>query len=128
MGFASSNTAYTSYVKAARPITSPVEILRSMTTASTDPECLGPLEKRDFWYTRISNIATTRSDTFSIYGTVQYVIPGSREEAATDDLNKIKIVRTRRFWALVDRSPALTYAPTDTKFIHPRVMNFQWMD
>jgi hypothetical protein len=114
----------------ARPLTSPAEILRTLTTASTDPECLGPLEKRDFWYTRISNIATIRSDTFSIYGTVQFVYPAGRDvTTGQNDLTKMKIGRTRRFWALVDRSPSLCFSPTSTtNFIRPRIMNFQWIE
>jgi hypothetical protein len=115
-----------------RPLCSPVEVLRKLTTANANAECKGPLEKRDFWYTRISNIATTRSDTFSIYGTVQYVIPPGWNQIATTSLTgdgSMKIVRTRRFWALVDRSPCFSYAPTSTaNFVRPRIMNFQWMD
>ena len=114
-----------------RPFTSPAEILRHMPVLSTTPtECLGPIETRDYWYTRISNIATVRSDTFSIYGTVQFVYPVGRDlTSGQNDLTKMKIGRTRRFWALVDRSPSLCFSPSSpTTFIHPRVMNFQWID
>jgi len=140
------NTTYTYLTDATtaanggRPLTSPVEVLRYFATRpaaqmySTNAECRGPLEKRDFWYTRISNIASTRSDTFSIYGTVQYVIPPDIFAFPTGSQNiaDMRIVRTRRFWALVDRSPSLAFAPTNpnqaSSFIRPRIMNFQWMD
>lgn len=87
-----------------------------------DPEAKGTLEKRDLVWTRLSNILTVRSDTFSIYGTVQYIEPPRPPGTTT------RLLRSRRFWALVDRSPSLVYAPTDTKFLHPRILNFQWMD
>jgi hypothetical protein len=110
---------------------SPVEILGKAISASPPSGFYGgPLEKRDYPYTLISNIATVRSDTFSIYGTVQYLqlLKGYNQAAATRSLADIKIVRTRRFWALVDRSPALSFRPDLTNFVRPRVMNFQWLD
>jgi hypothetical protein len=85
-------------------------------------------DKRREAFARISNIVTIRSDTFSIYGTVQYVdAAGFKRKNATSLAPFVK--RTRRFWALVDRSPTAAFSPAETtKFIHPRVMNFQWMD
>ncbi|MCX5654384.1 MAG: pilus assembly PilX N-terminal domain-containing protein [Planctomycetota bacterium] len=74
LGLTGDASAYLN-IATARPLTSPVEVLRTLTTPKEDPECFGALEKRDFWYTRISNIATVRSDTFSIYGTVQFGPP-----------------------------------------------------
>jgi hypothetical protein len=90
-------------------------------------DAFGPLEKRDLGFTRLSNIATVRSDTFSIYGTVQYVDPPRPPAAAGPPA---RIIKTRRFWALVDRSPSVAYSPaaTGNKFLHPRIVNFQWMD
>jgi hypothetical protein len=83
-------------------------------------------------FARISNIVTIRSDTFSIYGTVQYVDAAgfARKRVLTPTTPLAPYVkRTRRFWALVDRSPTAAYSPAETtKFMHPRVMNFQWMD
>ena len=106
-----------------KPIKSPAQVL----TASATPN---GIEVRDEPFARISNIATVRSDTFSVYGTVQIVDPTT---AVNSNLPDSGIVRSRRFWALVDRSPALSYPPpTDPKlpgsFIRPRVLNFQWMD
>ncbi|HUU82794.1 MAG TPA: hypothetical protein VM243_04740 [Phycisphaerae bacterium] len=86
-----------------------------------NPNARGPLEQRDEAFNRISNIASVRSDTYSIYGTVQY---GTIDTAA----KKFNVLRSRRFWALVDRSPSLAYPPTDSHFIHPRILNFQWMN
>jgi hypothetical protein len=127
LGVTNSPSTYTN-ITASRPFTSPVEVLRTITAYAPDTECKGPLEKRDFWYTRISNIASVRSDTFSIYGTVQFVIPAPPDQAASASLSVMRIMRTRRFWALVDRSPALNFKPDSTSFLHPRVMNFQWLD
>ena len=93
-------------------------------TLTDNPNARSPLEQRDEAFNRISNIASVRSDTYSIYGTVQY---GTIETAT----KTFRVHRERRFWALVDRSPSLAYSPTDpTKgyFIHPRIMNFQWMN
>jgi len=121
-------------IKAKRPFRSPVEILSALTSDFSDtpnPECWGPVEKREMWYTRISNIATVRSDTFSVYGTVQYVqvLAGYSLPAPTNSLANIRVVRTRRFWALIDRSPIFNSVPSSTTaFIRPRVMNFQWLD
>ena len=89
-------------------------------------------EKRREAFARISNLVTLRSDTFSIYGTVQYVDASSYlRKKATSLAPYVK--RTRRFWALVDRSPTAAFSPADVlttspKFIHPRILNFQWMD
>ncbi|HUS45588.1 MAG TPA: hypothetical protein VM219_06100 [Phycisphaerae bacterium] len=88
----------------------------------------GSLEQRDEVFTRLSNLVTVRSDVFSIYGTVQIIdlakVPSGGIVAQDDPA----VVRSRRFWALVDRSPSLAYPPGDEKFIHPRIMNFQWME
>jgi hypothetical protein len=93
---------------------------------------LSDVEKRREAFARISNLVTVRSDTFSIYGTVQYVDASSAlRKRATSLAPYVK--RTRRFWALVDRSPTAAFSPADVvttspKFIHPRILNFQWMD
>jgi hypothetical protein len=100
-----------------RPMRTPAQILNSVAPYA-GPETKGYLEKRDWVFNRISNIATIRSDTFSVYGTVQLVISGTTATVA----------RTRRFWALLDRSVALAYAPGNPNFMHPRLMNFQWLD
>jgi hypothetical protein len=101
-------------------------------TITSDPTgtLTSPDDMRREAFARISNIVTVRSDTFSIYGTVQYVDVASfkRKTPAPTSLAPF-VKRTRRFWALVDRSPTAAYSPADTtKFMHPRVMNFQWMD
>ena len=101
----------------------------------TPPACTVPnpnnrslLEQRDEAFNRISNIASIRSDTYSIYGTVQYIDPVKMKAAGSDvTKQKLAIIRTRRFWALADRSPSLAYQPSSNFFIHPRIMNFQWM-
>ena len=119
-----------------RPFQSPAQIIdptKGITVTPPTDFLGGPLEKRDYPYTLISNIATVRSDTFSIYGTVQFLIPPSYTSTATAaagtaSLAEIKIVRTRRFWALVDRSPVFNAKPGSSSFIRPRVMNFQWLD
>jgi hypothetical protein len=99
-------------------------------TITSDPTgaLTGDEDKRREAFARISNIVTIRSDTFSIYGTVQYVdAAGFKRKNATILAPFVK--RTRRFWALVDRSPTAAFTPADTThFIRPRVMNFQWMD
>ena len=108
------------------PIKSIAQLVAKISAASgTLADAWGPLEKRDLWFTRLSNIATVRSDTFSIYGTVQFVAPPTTAGAAP-----ARIMKTRRFWALVDRSPSLAFSPaaTGNKFLHPRIVNFQWMD
>ena len=105
-----------------RPFKSPAQILTGaiMTGAG--------LEQRDLPFTLISNIATVRSDTFSIYGTVQIVDP-SRAQKANATIDKPEdIIRTRRFWALVDRSSSLAYPPDNANYIRPRILNFQWID
>jgi len=105
-----------------RPFKSPAQILKYLT-----PPANASIEQRDSAFTLISNIATVRSDTFSVYGTVQIVNPPPRTAAVV--IPDSAIVRTRRFWALVDRSPSLAYPPTDkTNFIYPRILNFQWLD
>ncbi|HUU91060.1 MAG TPA: hypothetical protein VM238_07605 [Phycisphaerae bacterium] len=114
------------------PILSPAQILPfpgAVDAAAVASECKGELEKRDIAFTRISNIATVRSDTFSIYGTVQVVDPASKESGNIPDTDtKTGVVRSRRFWALVDRSPALAFWPEDSNYIRPRILNFQWLD
>jgi len=107
-----------------RPFKSPAQILKYLT-----PPANASVEQRDAAFTLISNIATVRSDTFSVYGTVQIVDP-SRAQKTNNTIDKPEdIIRTRRFWALVDRSPSLAYPPTDkTNFIYPRILNFQWLD
>ncbi|MGB2938192.1 MAG: hypothetical protein WBD05_08365, partial [Phycisphaerae bacterium] len=79
-------------------------------------------------FTRLSNIVTVRSDVFSIYGTVQIIDPAKVPSGGIVAQDDPAVVRSRRFWALVDRSPSLAYPPGDEKFIHPRIMNFQWME
>lgn len=90
-------------------------------------EARGTVEKRDLPYTLISNVATVRSDTFSIYGTIEYGLISRPSNVA-----EFKVMRRRRFWALVDRSPCLAYPPGqlggDENFIRPRILNFQWLD
>jgi len=85
----------------------------------------GYIEDRDWWFTAISNVATVRSDTFSVYGTVEVVEPVVPPGGNTVTLRG---VRARHFWALIDRSPSLAFPPSDTNFVHPRVLNFQWID
>jgi len=104
-----------------RPIYSPAQIIAN-SASGNDPDGLarGFLEKRDWVFNRISNIATVRSDTFSVYGTVQLVDVGSG--------GSVTILRSRRFWALLDRSPSLAFVPTNSDFHPPRLMNFQWLD
>ena len=102
-----------------RPLKSPAQILG---INSATP---GGIEARDLPFTLISNIATVRSDTFSVYGTVQVIDPTT---AVNGELPDSGILRTRRFWALVDRSPSLAYPPGDANFIPPRILNFQWLD
>jgi len=124
---------------AGRPIKSVASLLEDISAqnpADTKLNARGDVEKRNLGYTLLSNICTVRSDTFSIYGTIQFVDPlaMSRANSADPVAHRNAVRRTRRFWALVDRSPALAYSPTDAKggsnpdFIRPRVLNFQWMD
>jgi len=118
------------------PLRSPAQILQLSQTVSTtgqgspkgDPQT--GVEATEMAYTLLSNILTVRSDTFSIYGTVQYGHVTTTKERTYYKLDE---VRSRRFWALVDRSPSLAFCPHDNdkpnkKFIHPRVLNFQWLD
>jgi hypothetical protein len=104
------------------PIKSPVLVLSGVTISGTSA-AKGPVEQRDEGWCRVSNIAAIRSDTYSIYGTVQYgMIAGSPKQ--------FNIVRSRRFWALVDRSPSLAFPPTAAAnvFLRPRILNFQWLN
>jgi hypothetical protein len=112
-------------LRVAGTIKSIAQLVGQFPSPGTGDDALGPLEKRDLPFTRISNIATVRSDTFSIYGTVQYVEPPK-----TAGATPARIIKTRRFWALVDRSPSLAFSPaaTGNKFLHPRIVNLQWMD
>ncbi|HUU31407.1 MAG TPA: hypothetical protein VMY69_04830, partial [Phycisphaerae bacterium] len=92
----------------------------SFRNSASGTDAKGWVENRNLAFTRISNIATIRSDTFSIYGTVQYIEPNSSGSS--------RLIKSRRFWALVDRSPCLAYTPTGSKFIRPRILNFQWLN
>ncbi len=113
------------------PIYSPVEVFRNQFNQNkqlSGLDATGPLEERDLPFTRISNIATLRSDTFSIYGTIEYgLIQGT-----PPNQTEFQVRRRRRFWALVDRSPCLAYYPgtlgREDEFIRPRILNFQWLD
>ncbi len=107
--------------RASGPIKSIAQIVEKLSSPGTGADAKGWIEKRDLAFTRISNVASVRSDTFSIYGTVQYIIP-PRGGA------QMRVIKSRRFWALVDRSPTAAYLPTSADFIHPRVLNFQWLD
>ena len=111
-------------LRIAGPIKSAALLLQdaSFRNSASDPAVKGWVEKRNLAFTRISNIATIRSDTFSIYGTVQYIEPPS------DPSKSSRLIKSRRFWALVDRSPCLAYNPTGSKFIRPRILNFQWLN
>jgi len=115
-------------------ILTPAALLKSMSqgTWSTDP-----LEQRDERFNKISNLCTVRSDTYSIYGTVQYIDPVqmAKLQGSNGDVTRRALRRSRRFWALVDRSPSAAYPPrndaaaqVDRGFIHPRILNFQWLD
>ncbi|MEA3367582.1 MAG: hypothetical protein U9R68_05655, partial [Planctomycetota bacterium] len=124
----------------AGPIESPADIVnekRLETGGGSAPTCTlpgkGPVERLDLPYTLISNIATVRSDTYSIYGTVQYIDLQAMYNAGSVDARRAAVRRSRRFWALVDRSPCLCHKPisissVSSGFIRPRVLNFQWMD
>jgi hypothetical protein len=123
------NTAITETLSAlklaglpAKPIKSPAQVLTGATMT------VAGLEVRDLPFTLISNIATVRSDTFSIYGTVQIVDPSAAQKSGGLLQDPADIKRTRRFWALVDRSPSLAYPPDNANFIRPRILNFQWLD
>ncbi len=114
----------------------PAEILTispSFQTAFTTntADAKGLVEREDLVYTRLSNLVTVRSDTFSIYGTVQF-----------KELGREQPLRSRRFWALVDRSASSAYQlwkaegeanvygnrNLSDEFHHPRILNFQWLD
>jgi len=123
------------------PIESPAAIVNEEKLGGgSAPTCTqpgkGPLERLDLPYTLISNIATVRSDTYSIYGTVQYIDLQAMHDASQPydaEACRAAVRRSRRFWALVDRSPCLCHKPTSISsvssgFIRPRVLNFQWMD
>ena len=103
-----------------RPFKSPAQILKYLNPAPTNG-----VEQRDAAFTLISNIVTVRSDTFSVYGTVQIVNPTTAVNGVVPDSG---IIRSRRFWALVDRSPSLAYPPGNANYIRPRILNFQWLD
>ncbi len=113
------------------PILSPAQIARqNLSTSGGNPkgDPTEGVEANEMAYTLLSNILTVRSDTFSVYGTVQY-----GHVASNTFPYKFNVVRSRRFWALVDRSPSLAFCPHDNEkpnkeFIHPRVLNFQWLD
>jgi len=117
------------------PFVTPAQIVRHIATQNiSDPlgvgreEAIGMVERRDLPYTLISNIASVRSDTFSIYGTIEYGFV----QGDPPNNSEFQVQRRRRFWALVDRSPCLAYPPgqlgSDEDFIRPRVLNFQWLD
>jgi hypothetical protein len=110
-----------------RPMESIAEILTSASVTGAFAsgnldDARGALELRDLVFTRLSNIATCRSDTFSIYGTVQFINPNIAPSG------RPRVLKTRRFWALVDRSPSLAFVASCQYGIHPRVLNFQWLD
>ena len=123
-----------------RPFISPAENMPAMLRATPHSilsysTAMGSLECREEPFTRLTNILTCRSDTYSVYGSVQFVVPPSPGNLAAP----LRVVKTRRFWALIDRSPSLAYCPYDStsaqtnainnvRFIHPRVLNFQWLD
>ncbi|HUU93297.1 MAG TPA: pilus assembly PilX N-terminal domain-containing protein [Phycisphaerae bacterium] len=116
-----------------RPIVTPSQLVKQSSPEAVpghDEEAKGAVEKRDLPFTLISNIATVRSDTFSIYGTVEYGLLNRNPNAPPEA--EFQVTRRRRFWALVDRSPCLAYPPgelgADNNFIRPRVLNFQWLD
>jgi len=135
-------------LRSTSPIESPAEIVKGLTEMSVyntlfkkskeDLHAMGArgnVEISDLPYTLISNIATVRSDTYSIYGTVQYIDVQAMHDAGADvDARKAAVRRSRRFWALVDRSPCAAHRPIsvsvvlDSGFIRPRVLNFQWLD
>jgi len=103
-----------------RPLRTPAEVLRNPPSSGAS-EARGYLENRDWVFNRISNIATIRSDTYSVYGTVQLgTVPVGG--------STLTVARTRRFWALLDRSVSLAYPPGHVAYMHPRIMNFQWLD
>jgi hypothetical protein len=127
-------------LRTSAPITSPAMLVSSTSGASivkaevnTASPTAGPMEKEDEGFVRLSNIAVVRSDTFSVYGTVQFVTVTKGASAGTTNAT---IVRSRRFWALIDRSPMTAYGPpkqltsfyANPLFIHPRVLNFQWLN
>jgi len=129
-------------LRASAPIESPADLVdrrlleaRGITRINP-PEDLAPgwVEAKDLPYALLSNIATVRSDTFSIYGTVQYIDVKAMHDAGNDvAARRAAVRRSRRFWALVDRSPCLCQNPTSgsvvaSDFIRPRVLNFQWLD
>jgi len=114
-----------------RPIVTPAQIIAKVNFTDVPAgreEAKGAVERRDLPYTLISNVASTRGDTFSIYGTIEY---GLLQGAPPN--TEFQVMRRRRFWALVDRSPCLAYPPAqyggaDEDFIRPRILNFQWLD
>ena len=125
----------TSTVSAARnaPILSPAAIpgmFNSLSVTNASMAKYSWLEKRDEPWSRISNIVNVRSDTFSVYGTIQFGMVMKNSSG----INFYNVMRSRRFWALIDRSPVLAYAPKSgvppdpSMFGRPRVMTFQWLN
>jgi hypothetical protein len=110
-----------------KPIFSPAQLISSLTVSSGETP-LSKLEQDQLAWARLSNVATVRSDTYSVYGMVQYIDTQLMSTATTPVQRQRAVRRTRRFWALIDRSPCLAYVPTASDFSRPRVMNFQWMD
>ena len=86
---------------------SPGNTTHSKIVVNTPSTTAGPLELEDEAFVRLSSLATVRSDTFSIYGTVQYI---TLSKGSTGTISS-NVVRSRRFWALVDRSPTAAYMP-----------------
>jgi len=79
-------------------------------------------------YGYMSNWATTRSDCFAVYGTVQLRIPGGQVEGI------------RRFMAVMDRVPATAFRPfasrdlgtgtvhdPNKRYMNCRVLAFRWL-
>lgn len=144
VGLQSQQSIVVNAVKNARAsgaLRSPAQIVSQPGPTGTDWEdARGVLERRDLLYTRISNIASARGDTFSIYGTVQYGHVEQVQPVTSPPTFRYEVVRSRRFWALVDRSPSCAYCPmvlrggttdqyiTNRNFIRPRILNFQWID
>jgi len=116
------------YVPTGQPLMATASVIKALTPGGE----ADPVEVRDENFAKISNFCTIRSDTFSIYGTVQYIdayqMRIAQDKGYTGDKVRQTVRRSRRFWALVDRSPTCAFAPTDHQFIHPRIMNFQWLD
>ncbi len=102
-------------LRATAAITSPAMLLPNNNTnkfgvTATNYSSTAPqgIEKDDEGFCRISSLATVRSDTFSVYGTVQYITLVRPASGTTVTAN---VVRSRRFWALLDRSVTAAYIP-----------------